>query len=116
MTVGNIPFNWQSLAYKTETDTGINTDSVSWVTTNPYGKQVTLNMVSAPSSEILVTKHVGRIAGYNYKSEVYSPIIYMKPEVSKNTYRVTALLSSYSTEQAKVAQEIPLPVQDTPSK
>jgi len=108
LTVGNIPFNWQSLAYKTETDTGINTDSVSWVTTNLYGKQVTLNMVSAPSSEILVTKHVGRIAGYNYKSEVYSPIIYMKPEVSKNTYRVTALLSSYSTEQAKVAQEIPV--------
>ena len=73
LTIGSTPYNWQALAYKAETNTGITTNSLTWTTTNPYGKDVRLNLVSSPASEILIEKNVGRIGGYDAKSEVYSP-------------------------------------------
>jgi hypothetical protein len=108
LTIGTTPFSWQSLPYKTETVTGTITNSVSWVTKNPYGKNVRLNLVSAPASEILITKHIGRIGGYGSASEVYNPVVYLKSPSSKTLYRVTALLSSYSGEETKSAMEIPV--------
>ena len=106
LTIGSTPYNWQALPYLSETKTGITTNSLSWVTKNPYGKDVTLNLVSAPSSEILVTKQVGRIGGYSWRSEVYSPDVYFRTPASNSAYRVTALLSRYSSEEAKKATEI----------
>ena len=106
LNIGSIPFNWQSLAYKTETKTNITTNSVSWTTTNPYGNAVKLNILSTPASEILVTKHVGRIAGVGTASEVYSPIVYMKNPPANNLYRITALLSNYNTEEEKLGTPI----------
>jgi hypothetical protein len=106
LTIGSTPYNWQSLAYKTETNTGITANSLIWTTTNPYGKAVTMNLFSSPSSEILVEKNVGRIAGYDAPSEVFSPIVWFRTPAANSEYRVTALLSSYSNEQAKNAQEI----------
>ena len=108
LTIGSTPYNWQSLPYKTETPTGITTNGLTWTTTNPYGKAVTMNLVSAPSSEILVEKHVGRIAGYNAPSEVFSPVVWFRPPAAASEYRVTALLSRYSDEPVKNALEIPV--------
>jgi hypothetical protein len=106
LTIGSTPYNWQSLPYKTETTTGITSNSLVWTTKNPYGKDVRMNLVSSPSSEILVEKNVGRIAGYDTPSEVFSPIVWFRTPATTSEYRVTALLSSYSDEQAKNAQEI----------
>ena len=106
LTIGSTSYDWQALPYKTETTTGITANSLTWSTTNPYGKAVTLNLVSAPSSEILVEKNVGRIAGDNAMNEVFNPIIWFRTPATTSEYRVTALLSSYSTERDKNATEI----------
>jgi hypothetical protein len=106
LTVGTTPFDWQALPFKKETNTGISTDIMKWTTVNPYGKIVELNLVSVPSSEIKVTKLVGRIAGYDDASEVYSPVVWFTPPASQNLYRITALLSRYPDEEAKTSEKI----------
>jgi hypothetical protein len=108
LTIGSTPYNWQALGYKAETNTGITTSSLAWTTTNPYGKDVRLNLFSSPASEILIEKNVGRIGGYGAASEVYNPVVYFRTPSATAEYRVTALLSSYSNEQAKTATEIPV--------
>jgi hypothetical protein len=108
LTIGSTPYNWLALPYKTETATGITTNSLTWSTTNPYGNAVTMNLVSAPASEILIEKNVGRIAGYDAPSEVFSPVIWFRTPAAASQYRVTALLSRYTPELAKTATEIPV--------
>ena len=108
LTIGSTPYNWQALSHTKETKTGINTNSLSWTTTNPYGKDVKMNLVSSPSSEILIEKNVGRIGGYDASSEVFSPIVWFRTPAANTEYRVTALLSSYTNEAAKTANEIPV--------
>jgi hypothetical protein len=106
LTIGTTPFNWLSLPYKIETQTGIITNSIRWNTINPYGNKVYLHLFSAPSSEIRVTKHVGRIAGYDSKSEVFSPIVYFISNSTTDLYRVTVLLSRYNNESEKAPEEL----------
>ena len=106
LSIGTTPYNWQALPYKTETATMKTTNTISWTTKNPYGNDVKLDLVSAPASEILVTKHVGRIGGYSSYSEVFNPVVYFRTPAAISEYRVTALLSRYSTETAKNATEI----------
>ncbi len=84
------------------------TNTISWATRNPYAKDVRLDIVSAPVSEILVTKYVGRIGGYGSASEVYNPVVYFKSPPANTLYRVTTLLSRYSTEEGKTGGEIPV--------
>jgi hypothetical protein len=108
LSLGSTPFDWLALPYKTETATGKTTSTVSWTTRNPYAKDVLLDIVSAPASEMFVTKHGGRIGGYGPQSEVYNPVVYLKSPAANNLYRVTALLSRYSTEPAKTAEVIPV--------
>jgi hypothetical protein len=79
---------------------------MKWTTVNPYGKAVELNLVSEPASEIKVTKLVGRIAGYDAPSEVYSPVVWFTSPASQNLYRITALLSRYPDEEAKTSEKI----------
>ncbi len=45
LTIGSTPFDWQALLFKTETDTGITTNTMKWTTVNPYGKTAELNLV-----------------------------------------------------------------------
>ena len=106
LTIGATPYNWQALPYKTETNTGITSNSLDWTTTNPYGKAVKMNLYSSPSSEILVEKNIGRIGGDDVTNEVFSPIVWFRTPAATSEYRVTALLSRYSNEPAKNAQEI----------
>jgi hypothetical protein len=106
LTIGTTPYDWQAIPYKTETATGKTTNTISWATRNPYAKDVKLDIVSAPVSEILVTKYVGRIGGVGPASEVFNPVIYFRTPAATSEYRVTALLSSYTTEQPKTASEI----------
>lgn len=106
LTIGSKTYDWQSLPYKTETNTGITASSLTWTSTNPYKKEVRLNLVSSPASEILIEKNIGRIGGYGAQSEVYNPVVYFRTTEVTSEYRVTALLSSYSTEAAKMATEI----------
>jgi hypothetical protein len=108
LVIGSASYNWLPLAAKTETPTGITTNSLTWTTTNPYGKDVRLNIFSAPASEILIEKNTGRIGGYSAKSEVYSPVVYFRTPAATSEYRVTALLSSYATELPKSVTEIPV--------
>ena len=95
--IGDHSYDWQSLAYKQETDTGIDTNSIRWDTINPYGKNVELQLYTVPSSPVLVTKFVGRIAGYGTASEVYNPVVQFDPAPSQDMYRATVLLSSYGS-------------------
>ena len=106
LTVGSTPFDWQALPFKAETATGITTDTLKWTTVNPYGKPVELILVSEPASDIKVTKLVGRIAGYDAPSEVYSPVVWFTSPASQNLYRITALLSRYPDEEAKTSEKV----------
>lgn len=106
LSINNKPFDWLSLSYKKEKQTGVTTSDIKWNTTNPYGKQVNMDLFSVPSSEIRVTKSVGRIAGPNAASEVFNPVVYFRSGPAKNLYRVTALLPKYSTETGKTVQEL----------
>jgi len=106
LTVGTTPVDWQALSFKKETDTGITTNTLEWTTVNPYGKYVKLNIISEPASDIKVTKLVGRIAGYDAPSEVFSPVVWFTPPASQNLYRITALLSRYPDEESKSGENI----------
>ncbi|RPI35577.1 MAG: hypothetical protein EHM53_13760, partial [Methanoregulaceae archaeon] len=108
LAIGSTPYSWLPLPAKTEKNTGITTNSLTWTTKNPYGKDVRLTIFSAPSSQILIEKNTGRIGGYSAKSEVYSPVVYFRTPAATSEYRVTALLSSYATEVPKSATEIPV--------
>lgn len=108
LIIDNKKFDWLSLPFKSETNTGITTDRITWNTINPYGKNVELQLVSIPDSTIKVTKLAGRIAGYDYRAEIYSPDLWLSPPASENLYRVTALLSRYSDEEKKIAEKIPV--------
>ncbi len=61
---------------------------------------------SEPSSDIKVTKLVGRIGGYDDPSEVYSPVVWFVSPASQNLYRITALLSSYPDEESKNSEKV----------
>jgi hypothetical protein len=106
LKVGPENYDWLSLPYKSETDTGINTSLLTWSTTNPYGKSVEMQMYSVPASEILVTKHVGRIGSSGYEAEVYSPVVYYRSTPQKSLYRATVVLSRYLSDVQKVPQAI----------
>ncbi len=108
LVIGSTSYTWLPLSPKTETPTGVTTNSLTWTTKNPYGKDVQLNLFSAPSSEILIEKNTGRIGGYSAESEVYSPVVYFRTPATTSEYRVTALLSSYADEVPKSATEIPV--------
>ena len=106
LMIDSTPFDWQALPFKTETVTGITTDTLKWTTVNPYGKTVELNFVSEPASDIKVTKLVGRIAGYDAESEVFSPVVRFTSPASQTMYRITALLSRYADEEAKTSEKV----------
>jgi hypothetical protein len=106
LTIGNTSYNWLSKPYKKEQQTGITTNSIEWDTTNPYGNNVNLQVFTVPSSEVLVTKHVGRIAGYSEKSEVFSPAVYFRSPPANNVYRATVMLSKYSNESQKTPRAL----------
>jgi hypothetical protein len=108
LSIGSNQYDWQALPYKIETTINTTTNIISWETVNPYGNNVRLDIVSAPASEILVTKHVGRIGGYGHQSEVYNPVVYLRNPPATSLYRVTALLSRYSNETVIPAEEIPV--------
>ena len=108
LSINNTPYDWLSLPYKNETPTGITTSSIRWNTTSPYGNEVNMHLFSAPASEIIVTKHVTRIAGTDWRSEVFLPLVYFRSNETKNHYRVTVLLARYPTEKEKIPEEIPV--------
>jgi len=106
LSINNTYYDWLSLPYKNETPTGITTNSIRWNTTNPYGNEVNMHLFSSPASEIIVTKHVTRIAGYGSKSEVFLPLVYFRSNETNDLYRVTVLLSRYPTEEEKIPENI----------
>ena len=106
LKIDGLFYNWLKLPYKEETETDIITDNILWSVTSPYGNDVVLNLFSAPASEIIITKHVGRIAGYGYKSEVFSPIVYLRTQPAKDLSRITLLLIGSNVDKIKSAEEI----------
>jgi hypothetical protein len=108
LTLNDDSYGWLSLPYKRETETGITTNSVTWETTNPYRKPVQLNLFSVPASEIYITKHVGRIAGYAAASEVFLPVLYLRNRPAEELFRITVLASGYLNEMDKKTEELPV--------
>jgi hypothetical protein len=106
LAIGPGSYDWQSMAYKKEANTSIKTSSVAWTTTNPYGQAVGMKLYSVPSSEIRITKLVGRVAGPDVRSEVLVPVVYYRSAPVKNLYRATVLLPAYASETKKVPQAI----------
>ncbi len=99
-------YDWLSLPYKDETDTGITTNSLTWETTNPYNRHVLMSIFSVPSSEIVITKHVGRIAGYDAASEVFTPVIALRNRPAEDLFRITVIISGYVNEEQEKTEEI----------
>ncbi|HEY3422589.1 MAG TPA: hypothetical protein VGK13_05470, partial [Methanocellaceae archaeon] len=106
LAIGDQSYNWLSQPYKTEDATGISTSSVEWSTKNPYGQAVNLQIYTVPSSEVLVTKYIGRIGGYDASSEVYSPVVYFREGPQDDLYRVTVLLSSLHGDPARTPETV----------
>ena len=106
LSINEKKFDWLSLPYSKETDTGMTSDSFQWTTVNPYGKNVEMNLVSEPPAEIKITKFVGRIGGYDYRSEVFSPDVWMVPAPARDLSRVSVLLPRYPEEEKKSAEKI----------
>jgi hypothetical protein len=104
--VGGREYNWLSQPYKSEASTGTQTSSVQWSTKNPYGQSVNLQIYTVPSSEVLVTKSLGRIGGYEDTSEVYSPVVYFREGPQDDLYRVTVLLSSIKGDPARTPETV----------
>ena len=106
LNIGGVSYDWLGLPYKKETVTGITTDCILWSVTSPYGDDIALNIFSVPASEILITKHVGRIAGYGHKSEVFSPVVYFRNEPAEELSRITLLLTGNDADYKRSAEEI----------
>jgi hypothetical protein len=106
LIINTTSYNWLTLAYKTETATGLTANLIKWNTTNPYNDKVYLQLYSVPSSDIKVTKYVTRIAGYDEPSEVYVPLVYFRTGAQNNLYRATVLLPRYSSEEEMIPSQI----------
>jgi hypothetical protein len=102
LNVGETPYNWLGLNYKVETSTQISTNLLEW----DNGNNVHTKLFTSPSSDVLVTKHVGRIGGYNMPNEVFSPVVYFRTPEQNNLYRATAILSNYSNEEKRATEEL----------
>ena len=108
LSIANTSADWQSLPYNVETSMSMQANSITWDTENPYGKNVELQLYTVPASEVLLTKGVGRVAGYDNSSEVYAPVVYFRAAPANDLYRVTALLSKYQSENMKSPSAIPV--------
>jgi hypothetical protein len=108
LTIGGADYDWLSQPFKVNTATKTPAGSIGWYTQNPYGRSVELNLFSVPASEIDVNKLVGRIGGYDGRSEVFSPVVSLRSPAGGDLYRITALLSRYPEEEQKVPEEIPV--------
>ena len=64
---------------------------------------------------ISVNKLVGRVAGYQSKSEVYTPVVRFEAPVSEDMYRITTLISRYQEEEIRSVSEIPVTGQEPQS-
>jgi hypothetical protein len=106
LKIGSTSYNWQSLGYKKDTDTGITANSVGWSTTNVYGNAVDLQIYTVPSSQVLTMKQIGRIGGYEQRNEVYNPVVYFREGPTTALYRATVLLPRYSNENAHTPSTI----------
>jgi len=106
LNIGEVSYDWLNLPYKRETKTGVFTDNILWSVTNPYGNKVVLKLFSVPVSEMVITKHVGRIAGYSYPSEVFSPVIYFRNLPAEELFRITLLLTGGTDSEIKSAEEL----------
>jgi len=107
LTVGGIEIAWNGLPYKEETTTNTVTGDIQWETTNPYGQRVELQLFTAPATDVLITKHVTRIAGYGSKNEVFLPVLSCRSTAAATDhYRVTALLPRYTSDAEWQANEI----------
>jgi hypothetical protein len=108
LTIGGTPYDWASKQYKSEASTGVNTSHIEWATTNPYGRDVEMQLYSVPSSEVLVEKLVSRVGGYNAQNEVFSPAVVFKAEAGKSLYRATVILSGYAGDAQRSVETIPV--------
>jgi hypothetical protein len=106
LSFGGAAHDWLSQPYKQEISTGVSGSSLEWQTTSPYGRGVQLQLYSVPSSEILVTKHVGRIAGYDAESEVFSPVVFFRTAPTTSLYRITVLLARYQEETGRAVESL----------
>jgi hypothetical protein len=106
LNIGSAAYDWGSKAYKIEQATGLTTNGFGWSTKNLSQRDVELQVFSVPASEVLVTKHVGRVAGYDIANEVYVPVVGLRAAAAHSLYRVTVLLSRYASEQARTPEQV----------
>jgi len=94
--------------YNTAATTGSPGNSVVWSTQTLWGDDVELHLFSAPASNITYSNYVMKIDGYTAspQEEVKQPNVYFNRPESDSMYRVTALLSRYSTESPRSAAEL----------
>lgn len=106
LTVDQGVYDWTSSPYKSERTVSLNSSSLTWETVNMYGDPVELDMYSVPASEVIVSKDVGRIAGWGAPCEVYSPVVSFRTGSTNDMYRATILLSRYTNETKKAVDTV----------
>jgi hypothetical protein len=119
LTIGSNPIDWVNTMISTETNGG-NTNSVLWNTTSPYHDNISLNIFTAPYSNITYLKYIARIGtysgwsgnGYNFNEGFWKtndasliPIILIKNQ-SKVLNRITVLSTKYANETPRTLSEL----------
>jgi PKD repeat protein len=95
------PWEWVSKPIPSTEYTGITGNSIRWNTTNPRGRNVSLELFSAPAANISVHKYIIRIAGYLSDAEVASPNIFFNTPESNYTHRITVFLPIWGNDTSK---------------
>lgn len=105
LVIGDTPYDWFALPYKTETNTSIKTNKIIWNTTNEREQAISTELFSAPQSFVTAYRFATRVGGYtgattSSNHEFTNPHIFFDTPESTNTYRVTAILPSFASDTA----------------
>jgi len=112
LDIGGEVYDWAATSASWETDTGKTTGNITWQTTNRFGRNVVLNLFTAPSSKATEINFVSTMTGTSWTLYDAGTGLSMNPQVifkrdpAKSLYRVTALIPRYAEDTAKVPSEI----------
>jgi hypothetical protein len=102
--------DWLGLTPFAETDYSTSANTIEWDATNPYGDNVNTTLFTSPKSHVTFERMIARVNG-GYSSndrpaEVWTPYVYFAQADSRTLYRVTAFLTKYANETARIPTEL----------
>ena len=104
ISIDNVAYNWSNWSYPYPFTAATRVEAyipgthnlITWNTTNPYGDDITTEMFTSPAANMSYMKWVTRIASYTGSwGEVFAPHMFFTTDPSKESYRLTAISSSW---------------------